>query len=65
MADQDDNEMITDDITNEDDEPEVEGFATIVITRSNIKGAVAAPTPGIGGLGGSPSEIAIKEQGIK
>ncbi len=65
MADQDDNEMITDDITNEDDEPEVEGFSLINTTRSNIKNGVASPTPGIGGIGVSPSEIAIKENGIK
>jgi len=66
MADQDDNETITDDVTAESDEPEVEGFGSINITRSNIKGAVvASPTPGIGGIGAGPADIAIKENGIK
>lgn len=48
---------------------EVEGFATINTTRSNIKSQTMVSPPGTGGVGGpgdaAVSGIAIKEQGIK
>ncbi|MDQ6726985.1 MAG: hypothetical protein M3066_12585 [Actinomycetota bacterium] len=66
MEDQDAGGTIPEDAGGPDEaEAEVEGFGAINITRSNIKGAgaMAAP-PGTGGVGG-PSQLAIKEQGIR
>jgi hypothetical protein len=71
MADQEDHETIigADDGTDgagTEEEAEVEGFGGINTTRSNIKRPGVTATPGIGGIGGvGPSEIAIKEQGVK
>lgn len=74
MAEQNENETLTEEAAVTDDETatdetgaEVEGFNGINTTRDNIprrpRPASAATMGGIGGAGAS--QIAIKEQGVK
>lgn len=48
-----------------EEEPEVEGFGSILTTRSNIKATRPAAAPAVGGIGGGQTEIGIKENGVK